>query len=281
MKLKTKKIIYCVFYYLICSIYISMTAFASSEILDVQIYNAPGRPSWCWAASGSSVLYHYGIPVTESQICNFVNQTFGRSDCCTPGYCNTGAEFGDVAYTLEYYQYFGLYAGILSDWLVNPGWLSWSEVQQAINSGRPFMIGWENGPEGHAVVGTGYNTWGTGYVWYMDPNEDVLQANTYTWMKSNPEWTWVDSLKMTSNPPATVCRADLDGDLEVEIFDLMVMRNEYGTNNCNPSSQQLCCKADCDGNGEVEIFDLLIMKEEYARGPSSGKCRGRTPPCSF
>ena len=73
------------------------------------------------------------------------------------------------------------------------------------------------------------------------------------------------------------CEANIDGDGEVGLFDLIIMKTEYGTSSCDPMVQENCCKADCDGNGEVELFDLIIMKGEYG----SNKCSGASEPCVF
>ena len=57
------------------------------------------------------------------------------------------------------------------------------------------------------------------------------------------------------------CYADLDGDTEVGLFDLIILKNQYGRADCtiNP------CVADIDGDGEVGLFDLIIGKTQYGR----------------
>ncbi len=59
------------------------------------------------------------------------------------------------------------------------------------------------------------------------------------------------------------CYANIDINMspsKVDIFDLLVMKGEYGRMDCN---QVTPCDADIDGNGKVDIFDLLIMKSQY------------------
>ena len=73
---------------------------------------------------------------------------------------------------------------------------------------------------------------------------------------------------------ADCCVANLDGDTQVGLFDLIIMKNEYGTSGCNPLIPADCCKADIDGDGEVGLFDLIIMKNEYGRNDCPGD-----PPC--
>ncbi len=57
------------------------------------------------------------------------------------------------------------------------------------------------------------------------------------------------------------CYSDLNGDGTVDIFDLLIMKNEYARNDCNT----IPCQSDINGNGVVEILDLAIMKNEYNR----------------
>ena len=57
------------------------------------------------------------------------------------------------------------------------------------------------------------------------------------------------------------CYVNIDDDLEIGLFDLIIMKNEYGRSDCaqNP------CQADIDGDDEVGLFDLIIMKTQYGR----------------
>ena len=73
------------------------------------------------------------------------------------------------------------------------------------------------------------------------------------------------------------CYANIDDDLEIGLFDLIIMKNEHGTSGCDPVTQETCCQADIDGDGEVGLFDLIIMKNQYG---GSG-CPYLTPPCTF
>ena len=58
------------------------------------------------------------------------------------------------------------------------------------------------------------------------------------------------------------CYADCDNDTEVGLFDLIVMKGEYGRSDCAVTS----CYADCNDDGGVGLFDLIIMKTEYGKG---------------
>ena len=76
---------------------------------------------------------------------------------------------------------------------------------------------------------------------------------------------------------ACECYADLDGDNQVGLFDNIILRNEYGTSDCDPADPEKCCKADMDEDGQVGLFDLIILSNQYGRVD----CPVRTPPCTF
>jgi hypothetical protein len=65
----------------------------------------------------------------------------------------------------------------------------------------------------------------------------------------------------TSNPNAvSECYADIDKDGVVGIFDLSIMKSEFGRTNCSINP---LCLADANNDGEVGLFDLVIMKEQF------------------
>jgi hypothetical protein len=55
------------------------------------------------------------------------------------------------------------------------------------------------------------------------------------------------------------CYADCDNDTQVGLFDLSLMKNEFGRNNCST----ILCNADCNDDGDVGLFDLTIMKVQF------------------
>ena len=63
------------------------------------------------------------------------------------------------------------------------------------------------------------------------------------------------------------CRADIassgsdDPDGNVNIFDLILMKQEYSRPDCDTTP----CLADLNEDNNVNIFDLVIMKIEYSR----------------
>jgi len=101
---------------------------------------------WCWAASGQMLMEFLGP--REVPQCYEADQRLARSDCCscpTPNKC-VKPGWPD-----------------LSTWGYNSkqtNWgtpLSWSQVINEINAGRPFMFSWAwNSGGAHAMVAYGY-----------------------------------------------------------------------------------------------------------------------------
>lgn len=57
------------------------------------------------------------------------------------------------------------------------------------------------------------------------------------------------------------CLADFNNDTKVGILDLVMMKSEYGRNDCDLNF----CQSDLNSDGRVGILDLLIIKTEYTR----------------
>ena len=58
-------------------------------------------------------------------------------------------------------------------------------------------------------------------------------------------------------PIGTPCRADIDGDGELTIFDFLAFQNLFAQGDL---------AADFDGDGELTIFDFLAFQNEFALG---------------
>ena len=58
-----------------------------------------------------------------------------------------------------------------------------------------------------------------------------------------------------------VCYADANQDGAVDLFDLIVMINEFLRTDCATNG----CQADCNGDGSVDIIDLIILKIEFPK----------------
>ncbi len=57
---------------------------------------------------------------------------------------------------------------------------------------------------------------------------------------------------------ACECYADCDNNTKVDIFDLLIIKNEYNRTDCP-------CDADLNEDGKVDIFDLTVMRNQYNR----------------
>jgi hypothetical protein len=73
------------------------------------------------------------------------------------------------------------------------------------------------------------------------------------------------------------CSTDCDGDEQIGIFDLAIIKTEFGQTGCDPQNQENCCRADFDNDTQVGLFDLSTIKTEFGRS----NCPGSNPPCSF
>ena len=113
---------------------------------------------WCWAASGEMVMDFLGKDVNQ---CAQANLHFGRSDCCNttvPSKCVNG---GWPKFDAN---------GFDSKRTSNEE-LSWDELKQQIDSGRPVAFSWHTGPKGgHMMTAIGYYTFlGENYVAVNNP----------------------------------------------------------------------------------------------------------------
>ncbi len=57
------------------------------------------------------------------------------------------------------------------------------------------------------------------------------------------------------------CNADFDNNTKVDIFDLVIMKNEFSSTDCDVNP----CFSDCNEDNSVDIFDLMIMKNDYTK----------------
>ena len=124
---------------------------------------------WCWATAADMVMSHFGAHVEQ---CEAVNQTKGRTDCCTDptsAACNVGGFAGDpLSYNGFNYQFSTLtYAGFT----------------QEIDAGRPVQIGYSwNGGGGHALVVRGYYTATSGGQWLLIDDPMPVGSGTESWV---------------------------------------------------------------------------------------------------
>lgn len=110
---------------------------------------------WCWAAVSEMVLRYYGRPVAQCQILS----GWFNADCCTlPFACRTTAPIAVIQQTL-------LFHGVRSNYV--PRALTFSEVAQEIDSGRPMILAYRGSFAGHVVVLFGYEP--GDFVFIHDP----------------------------------------------------------------------------------------------------------------
>ncbi len=106
-----------------------------------------------------------------------------------------------------------------------------------------------------------------------DSDYDTLgNACDNCWLISNANQA--DSDDDCLNPPYTAdprcgdacaggpCQADVNYDCKVNLSDLVIMKSEFNTTNCNLQNP---CFADCNGDNKVNLSDLVMMKSEFNR----------------
>ncbi|MEO1279726.1 MAG: GC-type dockerin domain-anchored protein, partial [Planctomycetota bacterium] len=70
------------------------------------------------------------------------------------------------------------------------------------------------------------------------------------------QW-YIDDIGVRVIADDPTCRADLDGDGELTIFDFLEFQNLFSTGDL---------RADFDGDGVLNIFDFLEFQNEFATG---------------
>lgn len=122
------------------------------------------QSNWCWAAVTDSIARYYDSSSSWTQ-CKIANTALGRSDCCGSG----AADGGKCNKPWRLHEAMALtnnFVGLV------PSPMSFSKIQQEVNSGRPVgtRVGW-NGGGGHfqAIVGWTVGVSGDEYLHISDP----------------------------------------------------------------------------------------------------------------
>ena len=68
-------------------------------------------------------------------------------------------------------------------------------------------------------------------------------------------WIIMDNVRVDA--AGEVCRADIDGDGQLTIFDFLEFQNLFSAGDL---------RADFDGDGELTLFDFLAFQNEFAQG---------------
>ena len=178
----------CVILALSIAIVLSQTG---SPVL-ARVLNVPERfqeqDQWCWAGTTQAIFWYYGIVLTQTQIADY-----GTNGYNTPNYL-----YGSDSEDPYYRKGINL---ILNNWGLNSSYgdytMTQMEVQNQIDSGRPFVIrwGWYSGG-GHFVDGRGIEG---NYVYYMDPwPGEGHKIALYNWVVDDGNHVWTHSLELTT-----------------------------------------------------------------------------------
>lgn len=166
---------------------ITVSIFCSPTIASASsVYlNIPGvhqeQTKWCWAASSQSIIEYLGKGYPSQT--NIVTTVLGSP-------VNQGATFAQDRSSLTSYN-------VSTNAVTLP--LPWTTVTDNLqNWYSPIKAGIRFSYGDHDVVIYGYYQDAyTTNVSYMDPAPalpNVWYASTYSYFKSNSNWTWIDSM---------------------------------------------------------------------------------------
>ena len=130
------------------------------------------------------------------------------------------------------------------------------------HTGEPF-----DPTDWNAAVGAGSVTWSSPETFAQNPDTNALRFATmynYWFDADAPPATGdatiglfrpgtPDAITAEVHLPAGSCAADIDGDGEVAVLDLIELINAWGP--CGTMG----CPADLDGDGEVAVLDLIAL----------------------
>ncbi|MGW6281667.1 papain-like cysteine protease family protein [Kribbella sp. NPDC055071] len=141
------------------------------------------KSNWCWAATGNSIAAFYGRTYSQNQFCNLA---FGNSQNAT---CPNNQ--ATLANDQQAFRSIGISAGSYVS-----GTLSFSTLVTEIAAGRPVMtrIGWSSGG-GHMMDIIGYDSSDSTLEYYNPwPDDPRYNYSSYSWYRSNSQFTWTHSL---------------------------------------------------------------------------------------
>lgn len=157
-----------------------------------RVLNVPERfqeqNQWCWAGTTQAIFQYYGTVLTQTQIA-----AYG-----TNGYNTWNYLYGSDSEFPYYRKGINM---IFNNWgltcLYGAYTMTRMQVQNQIDSGRPFVIrwGWDLGG-GHFVDGRGIEG---DYVYYMDPwPGEGHKIALYSWVVDDGNHEWTHSLELTT-----------------------------------------------------------------------------------
>jgi hypothetical protein len=71
---------------------------------------------------------------------------------------------------------------------------------------------------------------------------------------------YIDDNALVAGPVLITIPGDVDGDYDVDIFDIVTMAGDYGSNEGDPEFDPI---SDINGNGAIDIFDIVIAAGNY------------------
>jgi hypothetical protein len=92
-------------------------------------------------------------------------------------------------------------------------------------------------------------------------NKGNYTLEAYAWPVPEEAET-VDNTAYSPKPLLLTIAGDVDGDREVDIFDIVRMANCYGVSSPSPRYDPNC---DLDDDGDIDIFDIVLAASNYSK----------------
>lgn len=163
---------------------IPVLAYPSTDMLNISSYTQLQQKSnWCWAACSVTALKYYGKNLTQTAFVNYVYDTNTAP--------NNAANMEKIKKGLKHWKK----TGTISD-----SYVGYSTIISNIYNGNPIFAGVaynNNSGAGHMLLIVGYDGTNStnGYVGYFDPGDNSIKLRSYSSMKNNNLYHWVQSIK--------------------------------------------------------------------------------------
>ncbi|MBN2274750.1 MAG: T9SS type A sorting domain-containing protein [Bacteroidales bacterium] len=213
---------------------------------------------WDWAAVSQCILDYYGFPVDQCEMAEYIRISGWHKpeerSCCDAvnDHCNFSTALSEIKGSV---QDILLHFGGISSTLIHDS-LSWSEIKNETDNGRPFIIRWEMpGQLSHFLVGYGIKNQ---TVYYVDPAAgEGLKTASHNWLKYDGHHIWTHTLVLSTMP--TLIDNDLYDNIEAAQFFP------------NPAHDRIriCLNKPFSDQYEVEVYDVfgnLVLKRLQEKG---------------
>ncbi len=176
----------------IFAIAISLSIAVAGTSVFARVLNVPEkfqeRNQWCWAGTTQAIFQYYGTILTQTAIA-----AYGTNEYNTWNYLygsDTDAPYYRKGINMIFNNW-GL------DCIYGAYTMTQMQVQNRIDSGRPFVIRWAwSSGGGHFVDGRGLEG---DYLYYMDPwPGNGYQIALYSWVVDDGNHEWTHSLELTT-----------------------------------------------------------------------------------